>query len=111
MHRGARDRVHSAKRLVEQKHGRFHDQRTQNLDAALYPAGQLARVAARDVAESDLLQPPTRDARRVAAAKSALRDQAVADVVGDGKPREQRAVLEDDDPVGTDRGGGTARAA
>ena len=111
MHRRARNRVHSAKRLVEQKHRRFHDQRTQNLDAPLYAAGQLARVAVSYIAEPDLLQAPTRDARRVAAAEPPLRDQAVADVVGDGEPREERAVLEDDDPVGTDPGGRPARAA
>jgi hypothetical protein len=95
LHVEAQVLVEGAERLVEQQHLRVRGQAAGQRDALLLAAGELARLALRELAhvhEREHLG----DARPDALARPPQRFEAVCDVLGHRHVREQRVILEYD---------------
>ena len=85
--------IERRERLVEQQHLRPRHQRARDRDALRLAAGQFARPDARLVGQADAVE-RARDARIALRLRAVL--EAEADIVGDGEPRQQARLLEDD---------------
>ena len=90
----ARLSVEGGQRLVEQQHGRPHDQRAGDADALAHAAGELLGIGRRELAEAG-----QGERRGDALARARRRERTVlerqADIVGDAAPGQQGEILED----------------
>ncbi len=91
----AGDLVERREGLVEEEETWPGDERAGNRDAHLHAAGELARIGAGKAVEPDRGD-RLGDARRGGAAGGPGEAQRQIDVVGDGCPRHQRRLLEDE---------------
>ena len=99
LHVLARLRVERGERLVHQQHHRIRRQRPGQVDALLHAAGQLRRIVPLEAGEADQLDEMLGPLAHRRAVEPLLHLHAVADVAGDGAPRQQARVLEDDGAI------------
>ena len=96
LHELAGLRVERGERLVHQQHDGIGGERTGQVDALLHSAGQLRRVVTLEAAQTDSLMKCSVRCVHGRAIEAVLHFHAVADVAGDGPPRQQTRLLKDD---------------
>ena len=101
MHHGLGQGVHGPERLVEQEHAGVVHHGPGDFHAAAHTRGNFARVVVLDAHEAHLAEHLHGLVLRLFLAHGLLDDGPEGDVLKHGEPREQRAVLEDHDAVGT----------
>ena len=94
-HQQPRLLIEGAERLVEQDQARLHHQRAGNAHALAHPAGELRRIAGREIGQTDEAQ-YVAHARRALLAIEIRAAQPEGDVLGDGQPGEGGVLLEHD---------------
>ena len=103
LHLLAQLQVERAERLVEQQHLRPVHQRPGERDPLTLTAGELARLAATEVARGARWRAPRLDPAPALRLRDPLHLQPVLDVLRDRHVREQRVVLEDGVDVPVER--------